>query len=172
MRKSSSDQSSLKGSIIRWGNSPFRSERIIEHVVAINCFPACRMRRALAKDWWVPKGPAVGRSSWLGKPFTESRLIACRRESNHDPQARLIVEQLDRSVMKLGDGGDRAEAKPVACRRSAALEPVEAPKHLGSLALRDARPAVCDLGDRARGLMGETKGDRRSGRGMTKSVLD
>ena len=69
------------------------------------------------------------------------------RERNHDPQARLIVEQLDRAMMKLDDGGDRAEAKPAACRRSAALEPVEAPKHLGSLTLQEARPVVCDLDD-------------------------
>jgi hypothetical protein len=66
----------------------------------------------------------------------------------------------------------RAESKPAAGRRSAALEPIEAPKHLGSLPLRDARTGVRDLSDRPGRLNRKTQADDRRGRGMMKGILD
>jgi hypothetical protein len=60
-------------------------------------------------------------------------------------------------MVKLCDRADGAKAKPAAGRRSVAIEPIEAPKHLGSLPLWDSRTGVCGLSDRPGRLSRKTQ---------------
>ncbi len=68
--------------------------------------------------------------------------------------------------------GDEREAKPVARRRPAALQPVEPPQHLLALLLRNAGAAVSHLEHRAAAFLSGAQADRRAIRRVAECILD
>ena len=70
---------------------------------------------------------------------------------NDDAQTGAMIEQFDRAMVKADYSRRQTKAETVARRRAAMLQPVEAPKNLSTLLLRDARPVVCDLGNSGMG---------------------
>lgn len=85
------------------------------------------------------------RSPWTGannlSPLT---LVHWRRKMQLNLEARIIVGHLDADAMQIGDGGDQAEAEPIARAAAAAFEAIEALEGLLALAGRNAGAAVGD----------------------------
>jgi hypothetical protein len=74
-----------------------------------------------------------------------------------------------RRAVQIGDGRRQTEAKPVARRCPAALQPVKPAQHMGALVLRDARPLVGDAQPHRR--LGHRHGDRAARRGVAQGVF-
>ena len=70
-----------------------------------------------------------------------ANVCSLSRQPDRNPQARPVVEKLDRGTLEIDDGGDSAEAKPAARSGAAVLKLVEPPKDLGAFLLGDAPPA-------------------------------
>src|SRR5262245_8590558 len=97
-----------------------------------------------------PPGPAP--RAYLSSCFA---LVASRspsprqRELQPASQARLVVQHLDMRAVQAGDGGDQAKPEPVTRRVAAALQPIEALKHVLALVVGNAGSVVGDGDHRA-----------------------